>query len=83
MDQLGLCQRERPVGIHDQVLVGRSDEDLARPEFVAFLRLLDRQRAAPAKDVGREAPMARIEVLDHDIAWENWPAATRATGSGP
>ena len=53
VDELGLRQRERAVGVHEQVLVGRGDVHHPRPKLVALLRLLDRQRATSAQDVGR------------------------------
>jgi hypothetical protein len=37
----------------------------ARSELVVLLGLLDLQSGPPTQDVGHQAPVARIEVLDH------------------
>src|SRR5439155_508820 len=62
MDQLGLRQGQRPVGIDEQVAVGRRDVDGPGYHPVAFAGLHHFELGPPAQDVGHQAAVAVIGV---------------------
>src|SRR5262249_58326437 len=65
VQQLGVGQREAPVGVDEQVAVGWRDVDGARVELLSGFGLLDGEPRAPGEDVRDEAAVAAVEML-HD-----------------
>ncbi len=66
MDQLGPRQRERGVGVHEQMSIGRRQKDGAGPQSFALLRFFHEQLRRPAEYTGEQAGMTRIEMLNDD-----------------
>ena len=66
MHQFRVRKREASIAIDQKVAIGRRDVDPARPDPVAFGGLHHLERRAPAENLGHQAAMARIEMLDDD-----------------
>jgi hypothetical protein len=66
MHQLGLRERQASVPIDQEVAVGRRDMNGSRPNLVTLGRLQDLEMGPPPKNLGHQAPVARIEMLDND-----------------
>ena len=66
MDELRVGQRQRAIGVDEQVAVRRRDVDRAHGDPFAFLRLFDMQHRSPAQNVGDQTAMTRIKMLDDD-----------------
>lgn len=64
MDELGVGQRQRAVGVDEQMVVRRRDEDRMRAKVVALPRFLHLELRPPAQDFCDEAAVPRVEVVD-------------------
>ena len=64
MNQLGFRQGQCTIRIDQQVAVRRRDVNGARAQPIAILGLFDREAALSAQQLGHQAAMTRIEMLD-------------------
>jgi hypothetical protein len=65
MHRQGLRERQASVLINQEVAVGRRDVHGSRPNPVTLHRLQDFEMGPPSKDLGHQAAVAWIEMLDH------------------